>query len=328
MGKYAMQEKKPKGRSMKSRMNIERITVPIESPRIARFHRQVLNLQDTHHSAQKKVTQLTKELQLRTNKPEYHRRCQKIRKELCKRIDDTVWKQKNYERENNRLQKMENRRTFTRIERAFTATTVIGDTPDESNLNNISSQSSDQGSVPKLPTKLSTKEKIRQMQAMLQQLEHEVEEATEHDGWDDSDDETNTKPEQKEDEDRKTTAIKTTGENSVSSGVVSGACTSIAGQNIVQTEPVVNSVQAKLAKELIKLANTYKVPKLIFSDQAGRRCFGYQTWFNKLHPILAMFPETSEVIQGDKIIPFRDVNCVGNKTLYLVIGSRVDAYFQ
>ena len=62
---------------------------------------------------------------------------------------------------------------------------------------------------------------------------------------------------------------KTTGENSVSSGVVSGVCTSIAGQNIVQTEPVVNSVQAKLAKELIKLANTYKVPELIFSDQAG-----------------------------------------------------------
>jgi hypothetical protein len=41
-----------------------------------------------------------------------------------------------------------------------------------------------------------------------------------------------------------------------------------------------------------------------------------------------MFPETSEVIQGDKVIPFSDTNCVGNKALYLVIGSRVDAYFQ
>jgi len=41
-----------------------------------------------------------------------------------------------------------------------------------------------------------------------------------------------------------------------------------------------------------------------------------------------MFSETSEVIQGERIIPFKDANCVGNKALYLVIGSRVDAYFQ
>jgi len=70
------------------------------------------------------------------------------------------------------------------------------------------------------------------------------------------------------------------------------------------------------------------VPELTFSDQASKRHFGYQTWFNKLRLILVMFPETSEVIQGEKIVPLNDANCVGSKALYLVIGSRVDAYFQ
>jgi hypothetical protein len=76
------------------------------------------------------------------------------------------------------------------------------------------------------------------------------------------------------------------------------------------------------------MANTYKVPELTFSDQAGKRRFGYQTWFKKLRQLLAMFPETSDVIQGVKIVPFKDANCVGNKALYLIIGSRVDAFFQ
>jgi cell shape-determining protein MreC len=110
---------------MKSRENIERITVPVKSSRIAHFSRQVLDLQNVYHSAQKKVSQLTQELQLHTNKPEYKRRCEEIRKELCNKIDDTVRKQKSYERENARLKKMMDRRTFTRIERAFIATTTL-----------------------------------------------------------------------------------------------------------------------------------------------------------------------------------------------------------
>jgi hypothetical protein len=254
---------------------------------------------------------LTRELQLRTNKPEHQRRCQEIRKELCKKVDDVVWKQKDYERENTRLQKMENRRTFTRIERAFTATTVLGDTSISSTPNDIS-ESFDQGLGPKLPTKLSTKEKIRHMQAMLQQLEHEVQKKSDEDStandWNDSDDETDKKSANHENDGNKKPAVDNSKENN--------------------SETVVTSAQAKLAKELIKLANTYKVPELNFFDQAGRHWFGYQTWFNKLRPILAMFPETSEVIQGEKIIPFKDANCVGNKALYLVIGSQVDAYFQ
>jgi len=63
-------------------------------------------------------------------------------------------------------------------------------------------------------------------------------------------------------------------------------------QNSNKTEPIINSAQAKLAKELIKLANTYRVLELTFTDQASRRRFNFQTWFNKLWPILAMFLET------------------------------------
>jgi hypothetical protein len=106
------------------------------------------------------VNQLTRELQLRTNKPEYQRRCQAICKELCDKIDDTVWKQKNYERDNERLQKMVDRHTFTTVERAFGAISTSGDQSEDGNANNIS-QSFDQGHAPNLPAKLSTKEKLR-----------------------------------------------------------------------------------------------------------------------------------------------------------------------
>jgi len=90
----------------------------------------------------------------------------------------------------------------------------------------------------------------------------------------------------------------------------------------------ITSAQAKLAKELIKLANTYKVPELTFTDKATRRRSIYQTWFTKLRPILAMFTETASLIEGEKVTPFDDTDCIGNKALYLLIGSRVDAYFQ
>jgi hypothetical protein len=313
-------------------METERVRTDLKSPRLERLHRQVLNLQDQYYSGQKQINRLTRELQLRTNKPEYQRRCQEIRKELCTRIKDVAWKQKKYERENTRLQKMADRRTFTKVERALTATTVVGDTSVESNPNDIS-HSFDQGSGAKLPMKLSTKEKIRRMQAMLQQLEHDVQEDfdenSDQNNWDDSDDSTEKKSNGEEDDhDRKPVAINTTGQAQSLPCSGSGESSSTGEQNNVKTEVVITSAQAKLAKELIKLANTYKVPELTFSDQASKRRFGYQTWFNKLRPILAMFPETSEVIQGEKIMPFNDANCVGNKALYLVIGSRVDAYFQ
>jgi hypothetical protein len=313
-------------------METERVRTDLKSPRLERFRRQVLDLQDQYYSGQKQINQLTKELKLRTNKPEYQRCCQEIRKELCTRINEVAWKQKKYECENTRLQKMTDCRTFTKVERAFTATTVVRDTSVESKPNDIS-HSFDQGSGVKLPMKLSTKEKFRRMQAMLQQLEHDVQEDfdenSDQNNWDDSDDSTEKKSNGEEDDhDRKPVAINTTGQAQSLPCPGSGESSSTGGQNNVKTEVVITPAQAKLAKELIKLANTYKVPELTFSDQASKRHFGYQTWFNKLRLILVMFPETSEVIQGEKIVPLNDANCVCNKALYLVIGSRVDAYFQ
>jgi hypothetical protein len=260
----------------------QRIEVPITSPR-----HQVLDLQDRYFSAQKKVNQLNRELQLRTNKPEYQRRCKEIRKELCDKINDTVWKQKAYERENNRLQKMVQQRTFTRVERAFGAEAVSGTVADIST-------SYDQGPLTKnsINAKLSTREKIQQLRMMLTELEDEV-----HSRPDEDDADLQWEHSAASDDEKKPSAI-------------------------------ISSVQAKLAKELIKLANTYKVPELTFTDKASQRQFAYQTWFNKLRPILAMFKETSNLIQGEKITPFKDVDCVGNKALFLLIGSCVDAYFQ
>jgi hypothetical protein len=84
---------------------------------------------------------------------------------------------------------------------------------------------------------------------------------------------------------------------------------------------------ANLAKELIKLADTYKVPELCFEEQAKKRRYNYHTWISKLRLILAMFSQTSPVLVDDEIIPFSDDTCIGNKALYLLIGYRVDGYY-
>ena len=277
-----MKHQKLSTASKKHKVDTEKREVPLTSPRLERFRQKILVLQDDYHSAQKKVNQLSRELQVRTNKPEYQRRCREIRKELCDKIEDTVWKQKNYERENSKLQKMVARRTFTRIERAFGADA-------SSNTPMDISMSYDQGAFTKGTVKLSTKEKICQLRTMLSELEDEVQEGRSSEiQWDDSD----------SNDEKKPAAVPIT------------------------------SAQAKLAKELIKLANTYKVPELTFTDKATKRRFNYQTWFTKLRPILAMFNDTACLIQGEKITPYKDTDCIGNKALFLLIGSRVDAYFN
>jgi len=172
------------------------------------------------------------------------------------------------------------------VERAFGAISTSGDQSEDGNANNIS-QSFDQGHAPNLPAKLSTKEKLRQLQAMLQPLENDVDEASdEHsevDDWDDSDGSSETKKEQKEDENKQQpAAISHTKTTQPLPSATTRVSKPMVEQNSNKTEPIINSAQAKLAKELIKLANTYRVPELTFTDQASRRRFNFQTWFNKL----------------------------------------------
>jgi hypothetical protein len=85
---------------------------------------------------------------------------------------------------------------------------------------------------------------------------------------------------------------------------------------------------AKLTKELIKLADSYKVPELKFDEQARKRRFNYQAWLMKLQPILAMFSQTASVLPHDKVVPCSDPYAIGNHALYLLISSRTDSYFQ
>jgi len=267
----------------------ERVALAMTSPRLDRARRHVMELQDTYLTAQQKVNQLSHEYQLHSNKPEHQQCCHTIRKNLCDKINEVVWKQKDYERENRKLERMLDRRTYTRIEKAYVASSVPGSAADNST-------SYDQGLLPgtsNAPIRLTTKEKIKQLQVMLHDLEDEVNSPTQEEGhlhWESSD------------------------ESEVEKNKKSGQTITLA--------------QAKLAKELIKLANTYKVPELTFNDKARTRRSGCQTWFNKLRPILAMFEETSSLIQGEKIHPFADGDCIGNKALFLLIGSRVDSYFQ
>jgi hypothetical protein len=159
------------------------------------------------------------------------------------------------------------------VERAFGAISTSGDQSEDGNANNIS-QSFDQGHAPNLPAKLSTKEKLRQLQAMLQQLENDVDEASdEHsevDDWDDSDGSPETKTEPKEDGDKKPAAALNTGAPQSLPRTTTGAHNSIAEPKSDKAESAITSAQAKLSKELIKLATTYKIPELTFTDQANR----------------------------------------------------------
>jgi hypothetical protein len=85
---------------------------------------------------------------------------------------------------------------------------------------------------------------------------------------------------------------------------------------------------AKLAKEIIKLADTYKVPELKFDEQATQQGDNYHTWIMKLCPILAMFPQTASGLPGDSIIPFQDPHSNRNRAFYLLLSARTDSYFQ
>lgn len=88
-------------------------------------------------------------------------------------------------------------------------------------------------------------------------------------------------------------------------------------------------LQAKLAKELIKLSNSYKVPELAFNVKATKHHFSYTTWISKMQTILSMFPQTADIIQNDGSIHFyENSETFGNKALYLLIGAKVDTYFQ
>lgn len=88
------------------------------------------------------------------------------------------------------------------------------------------------------------------------------------------------------------------------------------------------STQAKLAKELINLAETYKIPELTFDTKATKRRTNYFLWSSKLRPVLAMFSQTCKVFDEIDIKPFQDPEDVGNKALYLLISAKVDEYFQ
>jgi hypothetical protein len=126
-----------------------------------------------------------------------------------------------YERENIKLQKMIDRRTYTRVKCAFGAESSQG------TITNISS-SYDQGEPVTNTVKLTTKEKIQRLREMLSNLEQQVHhDANSNLDWEHSDSEEDKKP-----------------------------------------ASIITSAQAKLAKELIKLTNTYKVPELTFTDKA------------------------------------------------------------
>jgi hypothetical protein len=64
--------------------------------------------------------------------------------------------------------------------------------------------------------------------------------------------------------------------------VISSGNENLQSRLLMLQQNKVGTSLAKLTKELIKLADSYKVPELKFDEQAGKRRFNYQAWLTKL----------------------------------------------
>lgn len=196
-------------------------------------------------------------------------------------VAEHAWKEKEYIREQAKLDKMVDRCQSTWIERAFTATTTSADIPTSSiNMSadldteqvagNNTAQVAEgrthetseqgQGTLPQLnmiaemlrSLQANTNANLDEQSSICHRMEAMEDKLDHHwDVWHDSDDEEDNKP-----------SVKPTA--------------------TLSSEPNGNAqlsgTQAKLAKELIKLALTYKVPKLIFNEKATKCRYNYQQW--------------------------------------------------
>jgi hypothetical protein len=152
------------------------------------------------------------------------------------------------------------------VERAFGATATSDETSAGSAPANDVSQSFDQGSKSKIPIKLSSKAKLRQMKAMPRQLEDEVkgdfydDSSTDAWGtWDDSmttmqhkksKSETKDTTETETDNEAKPAAITTEHQpKSLPAAAIGEIPPGHSGRSNIKPEAVINSVQAKLAKD-------------------------------------------------------------------------------
>jgi hypothetical protein len=99
-------------------------------------------------------------------------------------------------------------------------------------------------------------------------------------------------------------------------------------QRLLTLRQASGSSLAKLTKEMIKMADSYKVPELSFDEKAAKCRLNFQGWILKLRPILMMFQQTSSVLTSDKVTPFPCPECIGNQALYMFISAKVDRHFQ
>jgi len=81
---------------------------------------------------------------------------------------------------------------------------------------------------------------------------------------------------------------------------------------------------AKLVKELLTHAEKAKIDPLRWHTQASQRRSNFHHWVSRIKDVCAMFKETSTIMPKEKIIPYEDKKCIGNRALYQLILSKVD----
>jgi len=84
----------------------------------------------------------------------------------------------------------------------------------------------------------------------------------------------------------------------------------------------------KLTKELLTHAEKQAVGILKYDDNASKRRYNYQRWITGITTVMEMFKETQGIIVVETIKSFKDPNCVGNQSVFILVNSRVDNYFR
>jgi len=86
---------------------------------------------------------------------------------------------------------------------------------------------------------------------------------------------------------------------------------------------------AKLAKDLLTHSEKHKVNELKYEEQAGKRRLYFHKWLMQVAAVIKMFSQTASVLDADnEVVLFPDSNCIGNRSLYMLLCSKVDNLYR
>jgi uncharacterized protein YdcH (DUF465 family) len=254
-----------------------------------------------------KITHLQDELISLQQQDAHYDTIGEVHEDLSSMITEGTWIEKELVRLTNKIDELHKRQGFTRIARAFMATVLNPDDPflvTTSAIHQNSSEDTDQVVSPEISTnnaadldpfddilyydnselhednrKLQTatvelQEELAKVKAELTQLYNNLNQA-----------ENAPSP--------PITPVEPVSSSKTQDSLPSSNRAKFSDSVIAISSAIIledHVLQAKLAKELIKLASSYKIQELTFDVQASKRQFSFSTWFSKIRQSCLCFP--------------------------------------